>query len=263
MDSLLFEMSLNSTQIRRESRWEKYRSRRGRRWIRTHSSSASTLSSLSPSPKTLDLGSLCFSFLHNRLSVSSLSGSPMSASSLCTLGCWSALTLDSAGRDVGSFPAASRELDGSFDDLAIQPLISSHVSCSLHVPGSLLSLSLSRATLEAPSGSFSSSCWILSRVCMVPNSCSNGTATHTLGGETKPLKHLPADSHSPVDDWWVNTWRMRTPVASNLREIHTEVDISAMPVVCRPQGSLDAQHELCGPSVLSTELSHRPASDHS
>ena len=28
-------------------------------------------------------------------------------------------------------------------------------------------------------------------VCRLPNSCSNGTATQTLGGETKPLEHVP------------------------------------------------------------------------
>ena len=41
----------------------------------------------------------------------SLSGSPMSASSLCSLGGWSSPTLDSAGRGGGSFPEPSRELD--------------------------------------------------------------------------------------------------------------------------------------------------------
>ena len=55
----------------------------------------------------------------------------------------------------------------------------------------------------------------------------------------------------------------RTPVASGLREIHTDVDISSTLPVWRPRGSFDAQHEFCVPFLLSTELSHRPASDHS
>ena len=32
--------------------------------------------------------------------------------------------------------------------------------------------------------------------------------------------------------------------------------------VWRPRGSNDVQHELFVPSLLSTELSHRPVSDH-
>ena len=167
----------------------------------------------------------------------SFSGSPRSASSLCSLGGWSTLTLDSAGRGCGSdiatdlpvtscsLPAPSRELDASsFNDLAIRPLLrilDSHVSGSLLVPGSLNSL------------------------------------------ETQPLEHFPCEAHSPGDDWWVNIWRMHTSVTSSLREIHTDVDISGKLPVWRQHGSFHAQHEFCVASILSTELSHCPASDHS
>ena len=117
-----------------------------------------------------------------------------------------------------------------------------------------------------PSGSFSSSCSILSRQRLVwfagyPNSCSNGTATQAVGCETNPLQHLPIEAHSPGDDWWVNIWRMRTPVASSLREIHTDVGISGTLAVWRPPGSLDAQHANVCPqfdSVLLFRVLMRP-----
>ena len=53
------------------------------------------------------------------------------------------------------------------------------------------------------------------------------------------------------------------PIASSLKEIHTDVDISGTITVWRPRGSVDVQHEFFAPSLMSTELSHRPASDHS
>ena len=54
---------------------------------------------------------------------------------------------------------------------------------------------------------------------------------------------------------------MHTSVTSNLKEIHTDVNISSTLSVRRPRGFFDAQHEFCVPSLLSTELSHCPASD--
>ena len=45
-------------------------------------------------------------------------------------------------------------------------------------------LSLSRATLEAPSGLS----W-------------NDTATQAVGRETELRKHFPGETHSPADDW--------------------------------------------------------------
>ena len=47
-------------------------------------------------------------------------GSPMSASSFCSLGGWSTLALDSAGRGGGSFPAPSRELDAPVPSMALR-----------------------------------------------------------------------------------------------------------------------------------------------
>ena len=49
----------------------------------------------------------------------------------------------------------------------------------------------------------------------------------------------------------------------HLWAIHMDVDISGTLPVWRPRGSFDAQHEFCVPFLLSTELSHCPASDHS
>ena len=54
----------------------------------------------------VDPDSLCFSFLHNRLSGSP----PVTLKIVHVHGACSALTLDSAGHDGGSFPAPSREL---------------------------------------------------------------------------------------------------------------------------------------------------------
>ena len=61
---------------------------------------------------------------------------------------------------------------------------------------------------------------------------------------------------TPGDDWWVNIWRIRTPVISSLKEICTDVDITGTPSIMRPRGSFDAQHEFCVPSLMS----HCPAS---
>ena len=184
----------------------------------------------------------------------------MSASSLRFLGGWSPPTLDSAGCGSGSFPAPSRELDAPVPSMTSRSSCCSESSTLLSLArsswlGSLDPLSLSRATLEAPSGSFSSSCSILfatplSVVYQVPNSSSNGRATQALGGE----------AHSPGMIGGVNFWRMHTSLSG---EIYTDVDISGTLPVLRPRGSFDVQHEFCVPSLLSTELSHCPASDHS
>ena len=53
----------------------------------------------------------------------------------------------------------------------------------------------------------------------------------------------------------------RTSVTSSPREIHTDVDISGTLPIWRRRGSFDAQHEFCVPSLLSNELSQRPAND--
>ena len=167
----------------------------------------------------------------------SLSGWAMSALSLCFLG-GSTLTLGSTGRCRGLrvplwLPVHCQHRASSFNDLAIQPLLKRSRLSDSHVP-------------------------LFFRV---SNSCSNGTATQALGGETKSLEHLSGETHSPRDEWWVNIWRMHTSVTS--QGLHTDVDISGTVPVWRPRGSFDAQHEFCVPFFLSTELSHRPASDYS
>ena len=103
----------------------------------------------------------------------------MSASLLCSLGGWPSPTLGSAGRGCGSdiatglhvascsFPAPSRELDAPVPSMTSRSGRCSGSSTLMSLARSSclarLILSLSRATLEAPSGSFSSSCSILSR----------------------------------------------------------------------------------------------------
>ena len=99
----------------------------------------------------------------------------------------------------------------------------------------------------------------LSVVCRVPH----GTANQTLGGETKPLKHLPVEANSRGDDWWVNFCGC-APLSPLAPGTYTRMLTSpARSPSGDHGGSHDAQHEFFVPSLLSTELSHRPASDHS
>ena len=160
-----FSSKCHSTQVRPENR-------RGRRWIRTHSSTASTHSSLSSPSRTLILTlfvSLC--------STTDSLAPPIKLRIAHVRIIWSAVTLASAWRDGGSFPAPSREV------------LDCHVSGSL-VPGSLDSLSVAsdlgssfRLLLELLLNPFATA---LKVVCRVPNSCSNGTATET--SQTSPYR---------------------------------------------------------------------------
>ena len=216
-----------------------------------------------------------------RFSLSSTTGSPglflslsrslMSASPPCSLGVWSVLPLDAAGRDGGSFPTPSRELDAPVPSTTSRSDCRSQSSILIFwlAPRAWLAWFFpcherSWRHLQTPSRvharSFRDS--PQSGLRGTPNSCSNDTATQTLGGQTKPFGHVPGEAHSPEDDWRVNIWRMRTSVPSSLKEVRTSVEVYSTLTVRRPLGSLGALHELFVPSFLSTELSHRPASDH-
>ena len=134
--------------------------------------------------------------------------------------------------------------DSCFDDLAIWPYSGSSVLMSLARSSCLARLTLSVSLC------FDRSWKLLQTLSRVPAQ-SFGTATQT------------SNISLVKDDWWVNIWRMRTSVASCLTEIHTDVDISSTLTFWRPRGLLDAQHEFFLPSLLNTELSYSPASDHS
>ena len=252
MDSLLFEISLNLGPPCES--WRENRSRRGRRWIRPHSSSAFIHSSLSSPSKTLIL-TLFVSLSSPTDSLGlllPLSGSPVSASSLCSLGGWSELTLVSAVRGGGSFQAPSRELDAPVPSMASRSgrcsgsstLMS--LACSSWLARLILSVasdlgSSFRLLLEFVLNPFTTALRVVFRV---PNSCPNGTATQTLGGKTKPLKHLPGKANSSGDDWRVNIWRMRLLSPRALGR-STRMSMS------EARSPSDAQHELFVPSALS------------
>ena len=55
-------------------------------------------------------------------------------------------------------------------------------------------------------------------ICKVPFSTSDGTATQTLGKETKPLEHLPGEARSPRESCWRHVRLVRASVASCLRK---------------------------------------------
>ena len=92
----------------------------------------------------------------------------------------------------------------------IRPLLrvlDSHVSAFPLVSGSLNSLSVAsdsgssfRLLLELLLNPFATSLSVGFAGYPIP--CSNGTASWTLGSQTKPLEHLPSLAHSPGDDWW-------------------------------------------------------------
>ena len=187
----------------------------------------------------------------------------MSTSQLCSLGSCSPLPLDADGSGGGSPPTPPRELDApvpppSSSVWLLTWILSPHPSGSCLVPARFI-LSMSCATLEsAPSQSFHDNvqCDLQGTLLQF------GWHGNLLGGKTEPVEYLPGEAHILLGLIGSSMSGGCAPLSPRASGKSTRMLTS--PARSRDHGgSFDVLRELSFTSPFNTELSHRPASDHS